>query len=648
MGASSVKIIRNESDRKGYLSHLFKDLKALEIMLQKRMFETDIQRIGAEQELYLVDSHWRAAPIAKNLLKLINDEHFTTEYARFNIEINLDPLQFTGKALSKMEADLTAKIKKAEQAAQKLNAHVVQVGILPTIRREDIGMHNVTDLPRYKMLTEMLHEMRGGMFELHIEGTDSIVLDDAHSLYEASNTSFQVHFQTTPDDFPKLYNWAQAITAPLMAISPNSPLLLGNRLWQETRIALFQQSIDTRTTADILRQRKPRVTFGDGWINNSLLEVYQQDIARHSAILKNTEYEDPFEALAQGKIPKLGALGIFNGTVYRWNRACYGITNGKPHIRIENRNLPSGPTTVDQIANAAFWLGMMKGMPEKYSNIHQTTDFDYAKSNFIKAAQNGLDTQFRWVGFDKPITPKELILDELLPIAKDGLKKAGIDERDIQTYLGVIEKRVDSGKTGAKWQLRSFEKLKQKGTADEALVAITSGMHQRQQQGNPVHTWQLADDAEAGGWLNRYRSVAQIMTTDVFIVNEKDSMELVANIMNWKKIRHILVENDAKELVGIISVKDFVKWFSGSDNTTDIPTVYELMTPQPLTITSHSTTMEALKLINENHISCLPVVEKGKLLGVVSEHDFSKLAMHLMEELLDEELKKTGERVSGE
>jgi CBS domain-containing protein/gamma-glutamyl:cysteine ligase YbdK (ATP-grasp superfamily) len=643
MGASKVKIIRGEADRKDYLSALFKDLKALEIMLQKRMIETDIQRIGAEQELYLVDEHWRPAPIAKRLLQLINDEHFTTEYARFNIEINLDPLKFTRDALSKMEADLKAKVKKAELAAQQINAHVIQVGILPTVRRQDIGMYNVTDLPRYKMLTEILHELRGGMFELHIDGTDNVVLDDAHSLYEASNTSFQVHFQTTPDDFAQHYNWAQAITAPLMAITSNSPLLLGNRLWQETRIALFQQSIDTRTTADFLRQRKPRVTFGNGWIKNSVLEVYQEDIARHPAILKNTQAEDPFEILSKGEIPKLRALGIFNGTVYRWNRACYGITNGKPHIRIENRNMPSGPTSVDQMANAAFWLGMMKGMPDKYKNIHETTDFDYAKNNFIKAAQYGLDTQFRWVGFQETITPKELILDELLPIAKAGLQKAGIIKRDIETYLGIIKKRTETGKTGAKWQLRSFEKLKQNGSAEEALVAVTSGLHQRQQRGLPVHTWQLAEQEEAGNWLNRYRTVHQIMTRDVFIVNEKDSMELVANIMNWKKIRHILVENNAKELVGIISVKDFVKWFSGSDNTNDIPTVYELMTPKPLTVTPYTTTMEALELINNNHIACLPVVEKGRLLGVVSEHDFSKLAKHLMGELLEEEVRKTGE-----
>lgn len=637
MGSEKVKIITTANDRKQFMEHLLKDLRALEFMLDKNMFEKGIQRIGAEQELYLVDEHWRPAPVVMEFLPLINDQHFTTEYAKFNTELNLDPYQFTGKALSKMELDLKTKLYKAEKAAQKIDAHIVQVGILPTLRRQDLGGHNVTPLPRYNMLTQVLQDIRGGLFEVHLRGTDELHLNQAHSLYEASNTSFQVHFQVAPDEFATYYNWSQALLAPLMAITGNSPLLLGKRLWQETRIALFKQSIDIRTDAEHLRGDHPRVSFGNSWIQNSVLDIYKEDIVNYPPLLQTTQLEEPLELLAQGKIPKLRALSIHNGTVYRWNRACYGITNGKPHLRIENRIIPSGPTTVDQIANAAFWLGMMNGLPEKYKNIHQTTDFDYAKTNFIKAARYGLDTQFRWVELTKPISAQELILDELLPIAKAGLEKANIDPKDIEKYLGIIQERTETGKTGAKWQLRSFEKLKKEASPDEALVALTAGMHQRQRSGMPVHTWDLAYSSEAGNWLNRYKSVSQIMSSNIYTVNEKDSLSLVANVMSWKGVRHILVENETKQLVGVVSVKDILKWFTSAEAYKEVPSIYQIMTPNPKSITPDTSTLEALELINKQKIGCLPVVEGDKLLGIVTEHDFSKLSLHLMKELLDQE-----------
>lgn len=632
MGASKVEIIKSEADRKGFVEHVLRDLKTLKYMLENDVFESDVQRIGAEQELYLVDKQWYPAPYAMEMMESLNDPDFTTEFARFNLELNLPPFVFQGDALSKMEGILSQKLQKAREAAEKLEAGLVQVGILPTLRRHDLEEHNLTPLPRYRLLAEVLHQLRGGLFDLHIEGRDELILGGVHALYEASNTSFQVHYQLDPREIVPVYNWAQLVTAPLLAVSVNSPLLLGSRLWKETRIALFQQSIDTRNPAELLRKHRPRVSFGHDWLHHSLLEIYQEDIMRHRSILRTTETEDAWNVLQAGGVPSLHGLNTHNGTIYRWNRICYGSTGGKPHIRIENRVIPSGPSTGDQFANMAFWLGLLHGMPETYRKLPERMPFEQARDNFSQAARHGLETQFHWPGHARPVAASELILETLLPIARAGLERAGIHPEDITRYLGIIEARAASGKTGARWQLRSFERLRQHATVAEALPALTAAMQQNQQSGAPVHTWSLAKPLLSGGVKARYQYIRELMTTDIFLVHEQDSMALAASIMNWQTIRHILVENDEKKLVGIVSVKDFVRWFADAEQSTSLPSVRELMSAAPVTVSPETPTREALQLMQRKKVACLPVLEQGKLVGVVSEHDFSRLARYLLEE----------------
>lgn len=633
MGSAKVSIIREEADRKAFAEHLLKDLRALQYMLKYELFEDDVQRMGAEQELYLVDQHWRPAPLSLEVLERLQDADITTEFARFNIEINLSPRLFRGSALSEMANELRRQLQRTEAAAQELDAHILQVGILPTLRRSDLQEHNITPLPRYKMLSEVLHNSRGGMFDLHIKGTDELILEGVHALYEASNTSFQLHYQVPSHDFVAAYNWAQLITAPLLASAVNAPLLLGNRLWQETRIALFQQAIDIRNAAEYLRNRHPRVSFGHDWVRNSVLDIYKEDITRHRSILCTTQQEEPLEMLKAGQTPKLRALSIHNGTVYRWNRACYGVTEGKPHLRIENRVLPAGPTTQDQMANLALWLGLMHGRPEAYDRLHETADFDEVKNNFFRVARYGLDTPLVWPGYQKPVPADVLLREELLPIARAGLQRAEIDEKDRESYLGIIEERVKAGKTGARWQVKAFEKVRKHGSEEEALVAVTAGMFRRQQEDCPVHEWTFPEAEEAGAWQSRYRIVSQIMTKDVFLVHEKDSIALAANIMDWQTIRHILVEDENKKLIGIISVKDFVRWFAEADRRAATPSVREVMSPTPVTVPPNTIIEDALELMHKKNIACLPIVENDKLLGVVSEHDFTKLAMRLLREM---------------
>ena len=254
---------------------------------------------------------------------------------KFNLEINLDPLVFTKDCFSVLEKDLLFYLNKAEKVANQFNAHIIQVGVLPTIRRSDITFDNLTPLKRYRALTDKLRELRGSDFEFRIEGTDELITKDQTTLFEGCTTSFQVHFQVEADNFASTYNWAQAVLAPVMAVATNSPIFLGKRLWRESRIALFQQAIDTRKESEYWREESARVCFGNEWLKNSVLDYYQDNISRYQLLLKTNQEEDPIEMIKNGQAPKLRALNVHSGTVYKWNRACYGVTDGKPHLRIE-------------------------------------------------------------------------------------------------------------------------------------------------------------------------------------------------------------------------------------------------------------------------------------------------------------------------
>ena len=634
MGDKSVKLAGSDKANRKFIQFLLNDVRALEYMLENDMFERGVQRIGVEQELCMIDEAWRPAFIIQELLKSIDDPHFTTELAKFNMEINLDPHVFTGHCLSDVRSQLQYMLELAENALEGTGNKLILTGILPTIRSTDLGEDTITPLKRYQALNDVIKKMRDGEFQFRISGKDEFITRHNSVIYESCNTSFQVHFQVDPDEFVKTYNWAMAVTAPLMAIATNSPMFLGKRLWHETRIALFQQSIDFRNTSDLMRERSPRVTFGNQWVKDSIVEVFQDDIVRHKVLLNREIKDDSMEILRQGGIPKLEALQIHNGTIYKWNRACYGITNGKPHLRIENRILPAGPTIDDQIANAALWFGLMNNIPEKYSNLPETMEFDDVKNNFKRAARHSIDSQFNWG--DTTVTARELILDELLGIAKVGLEKANIREKDIKKYLGIIENRTSSGMTGSKWLIESYEKLIKEGSKDEAIVGTTASLYRKQQKGKPVHTWSLASIEEAGSWVNYYWRVDQIMSTDLYAVNEEDDIDLVTNIMDWRKVRHVPVENSNGELVGLITSGILVHYLRTLDEQEEKTSVKEIMITDPISISSETLTTEALSIMKQHKISCLPVVKNNKLVGIVTEHDFVDISAQLFKEVLSQ------------
>lgn len=633
MDKKTVKPVTDKKQLKRFMHFLLGDIKALEKMLAEGFIESDVRRIGAEQELCLVDKSCRPAPLSMEVLSKINDDHFTVEIAKFNLEINLDPLPFTGDCLRKMEGQLNGLLSKLGIVTEDLGIDVILVGILPTVRRMDFESGNVTPVPRFIALTSSLSELKGGSYELHIRGTDELIAKHNSPIFESSNTSFQIHLQTAPDEIVRSYNFAQAIAAPVLAAATNSPLLLGRRLWKETRIALFQQAIDTRLASYVSREKSPRVTFGNGWIKNSILEIFQDDVARYKILVSMDVEEDSLKTLKGGNVPELKALRAFNGTVYRWNRVCYGISDGKPHLRIENRILPSGPTIKDEMANAAFWLGLMNGICDQYGDINEVMEFDDAKTNFFKAAAAGLDTQFKWAN-GKVISADELIMQELLPIAEAGLKKALITESDIEHYLEIIRERVASRKTGSSWILNSFSKLTDEGTKDEALVSITAGIINRQKVGDPVHKWELAGNDEAGSWTGRYRRVEQIMSTDLFTVEEDDLVDLAAGIMTWKHIRHVPVEDKQERLAGLITSGILLRHYGANfEKGKEQSAVKDIMIKNPVTVTPETLTTDAVAVMHKNKIGCLPVVKDGKLVGIVTEHDFMNVSAHLLREL---------------
>ncbi len=635
MGSEKVKLPEKQ-ELQGFMIDLLNDIKALEIMLEKDIFEKDPIRIGAEQELCLVDQNWKPAMINMDVLSRLKDPMFTTELARFNMEINVEPQLFKGHCLSKIENRITDLLKEARKEALAVGADIILIGILPTIRKADLIMDNLTPIERYYALMESIAKLRGREeLQLIIRGIDELMTKHYSPLPEACNTGFQVHLQVTPEDFANKYNIAQAIAGPALAIATNSPMLFGKRLWHETRVALFQQSIDVRTAGDNLRDRSARVMFGNKWVERSILEIYKEDAIRFRALLSNTEKENSLEKLKKGEIPSLHALQIHNSTVYRWNRPCYGISNGIPHLRIENRVLPSGPTVADEMANAAFWLGLMNGMDDVYPNISKKFEFHNAKANFVTACRNGMNTKFQWIK-NKSYYASELILKEFLPITRLGLEKAQVAKEDIDRYLDILEARVSTGQSGSQWMLNSYAKLIKDTSAEEARAAITASIVKQQNVDNPqpVHNWRLASVNDLEGWQPSELIVEDFMQTELFTVTKDDIIQLVSEMMDWQKLRYVPVEDDNDEFIGLVTSRLIMRelkkrYYSDSNNEVNknnkLITVAEVMLTNPITIEPERSISEAISLMQSHEIGCLPVVSNGKLLGIVTEQDYMKV-----------------------
>lgn len=634
MGDHNVSSESSGSQIRQFTKAVLNDLQAVERMLELEMFEDDVFRIGAEQEMFLVNSAMCPAPIAMKVLEDANDRRLTTEIGLFNIEANLSPSVFKGDCLGRLETEIDEMVDIVRRSAERSGGDVVLVGILPTIQQSDLVIENLTPLPRYLELNRILTELQGEERVVHIKGLDEINLRLNDTFIEFCNTSYQVHLQVPINRFITYYNWAQAIAGPVLASAANSPILMGHRLWYETRIALFKHAVDSRSRTLQARGMPTRVHFGSDWIRTSMLDAFHEDVARFRILLTREIEEDSLDLLEQGKVPKLTAWQMHNGTIWRWNRACYGVLNGKPSFRIEARFLPSGPTVLDEMANTAFFLGLMAALPNKYGDVSDKMSFDDAKDNFFSAARFGMKSQFVWLD-GRGYRAKRLIIDELLPIAREGLESFAIESKDIDRYLGVIKERAEIQRTSSGWMLESLSKMDRTAKLNVRLRELTAQMKENQRAGEPMHTWPLAELEEKSDWIDNYQTVERFMSRDLFTVRPEDVIDLAASLMNWKHIRHVPVEDDEGNLVGVVSHRDLLAILSRHrrQNGQEI-VIKDIMKTELVTIGPQTPTLDALMLMRQKNIGCLPIVQGGKLVGMVTAHDFLTVSARLFEERL--------------
>ena len=615
MGELKVEKLRNNPLKAQYIKQLLADIKALEEILDKKMFELSPIRIGAEQEFCLVDESWQPSNKALEVLGKIDDSHFTTELALYNLEINLDPIPLSGNCFSEMHLQLDHLLAKANKAAEECANKIILCGILPTISPRHLNMEYLTPKPRYKILNEVVKEIRNNDIEIHVKGVDELNIRHDSVLYEGCNTSFQAHLQIDPYDFEDTYNWSQAIAGPILSICTNSPLLFGRELWEETRIALFTQSVDTRASNFLLNESEPRVNFGNNWAKGTVVDYFKESITGFRSLLTSNANVDSLNELRQGKIPKLKALSLHNGTVYTWNRVCYGITNGRPHIRIENRYIPSGPTTDDEIANMMLWVGVMMGRPKKFNALHTKMDFKDAKGNFFNAARYGMAAQFHWDG--QLISSQQLLLDYFLPMAFKGLYSMGVAPKDAERYLKIIEKRIATS-NGSRWTIQSYRKLRKEFRVPDSLTILTAKMYQGQQKGYSVDAWQLPRGDEFV-IDTKDRKVYQNMNVRTITAQDSDSSELVLKMMQWKNIHHVPILNDDLDLVGLLTWTDLKDYLKHPDKFE--ARISDIMKTELITITEDESMDRAKALMETNAVNCLPVVKGTKLVGIITTKD---------------------------
>ncbi len=623
MGDFAVKSITSEQVRLDFLQRLLKEVAALDLMVREGAFERGKQRIGAEQELCLIDEDGEPSLAGPEILAAIGDPHYTSEIGRFNLEINLDPFELRSDCLRQTERQLRALLGIGDGIAWEHNTRFLMAGILPSLTHRHLVRENMTPVERYYLLSDVMKAQRGADFNIHIQGTDELMATLDSVLFEACNTSFQLHLQIAPEDYVEHYNWAQLIAAPVLAAAVNSPLLFGRELWMETRIALFQQSIDTRRSTNILRDRQPRVYFGNRWLQSSITELYKDHITRFPLIMVKEVDEDALEVVKAGRAPQLSALRLHNGTVYTWNRPCYGIGNGRAHLRIENRYLPAGPTVADEMANFAFWLGLMKGIPEQHRDFYKRFPFRLARGNFCRAARYGLHTVLCW--FDKEWPADDLIRRELLPMARAGLARAGINRSDAERYLDIIEERVASGRNGAQWQVNNFRRLTDAYGAGVASVALTQAMRNRQDTSQPVHTWKDIDVRKVYAVDTNRDKVGHFMSTDLYVVRENEPLVLVKSIMGWKNIRHLPVENEDGDLIGLVTATNLHSIEQLPPDKWERVPISKVMVKELVTVTPETPISSADRLMRTYGVGCLPVVQGKKLLGLITDTDLKRL-----------------------
>jgi len=467
------------------------NLAALKRVLGWEGFGAGPPSLGAELELAIVDREGTALPINQALLARVSDRRLQPELDRFNVEANLSPVLAAGRPFSALEAEMRQILRKTDAAANALGGRIVPIGILPTLREPDLGPSALTDLPRYRALSAEVRRTRGSPFAIRIDGTEPLSITSSDIALEGANTSFQIHLRVPPADFAAVYNAAQIATGPAVAIGANSPVFLGHRLWDETRIALFKQALDQRDLTGAMWHPPARVSFGHGWVRKDAIELFAESVALFPPIFPVRGPEVLNDDLEGGPPPRLDELRLHQGTVWRWNRAIYDPDSGG-HLRIEFRALPAGPTTIDMAASAAFLLGLTMALSRKIEQVIPALPFAHAEYNFYRAAQHGLDAHFLWPLSEK-LSPREVpaleLLPALVPMAEYGLALLDVDECETRRLMDVIRGRLETRTTGARWQRRTLERLGYQQGENAPLREMLGQYIDHVHEGKPVHEW---------------------------------------------------------------------------------------------------------------------------------------------------------------
>jgi hypothetical protein len=491
VGQDVSTVVFSREDRQRYRQKVRTCLDVFERMLRESRFDPERRSVGLEIELNLTDEQGDPAMVNARALDAIADADFQTELGQFNVEINVPPRLLEGNIASELEEAVRGSLNRADERARTVGAHMMLIGILPTVTDRHLTADSFSDNPRYELLNQQIFAARGEDLEISISGVERLQTFADTIAPEAACTSVQLHQMVDPEAFASHWNAAQAIAGPQVAIAANSPFFFGKELWRETRIALFEQATDTRPDELKAQGVRPRVWFGERWIN-SIFDLFEENVRYFPALLPVTEDEDPVATLERGDTPSLPELRLHNGTVYRWNRPIYDVVRERPHLRVENRILPSGPSVVDIGANAAFYYGLILTLVEEERPLWSRMSFSAAEENFHAGAREGIDAQLYWPGVGE-VPATELVLRRLLPAAHEGLEGAGIDAADRDRLLGIVERRCVTMQNGAAWQAAAFHRLYGDRKLDrlEALRRMTVTYREHMHANVPVHEWPL-------------------------------------------------------------------------------------------------------------------------------------------------------------
>ena len=482
------------ADRQRYRAKLRRCLTGLERLLAEKRFDRPKNLMGLEIELNLVGSDGMPRMLNGEVLERIASRDFQTELAMFNLEVNIAPHRLEGRVFDRLAEEIRTSLAYAHRKAGEVDAGILMIGILPTLDRDDLVSSNLSAVDRYTLLNDQIMAARGEDFVLDIDGVEHLTCTSGSIAPEAACTSVQLHLQVTPDRFADVWNAAQAVAAVQVAVGANSPFLFGRELWHESRPPLFQQATDTRPPELQAQGVRPRTWFGERWVT-SAYDLFEENLRFFPPLLPIHDDEEPLDVLDADGIPTLAELVLHNGTVYRWNRPVYGIADGVPHLRVENRVLPAGPTVTDVIANTAFYYGVVRALAEESRPVWTRLPFEAAAANFDTACRHGIDARLLWprrgrLGGVTEIDAVALVRDELLPLAEAGLDAWGVEPADRDLYLGVIDERCRRRANGATWQAATFHRALEQGlTREAALAATTRRYSELMHLGEPVHTW---------------------------------------------------------------------------------------------------------------------------------------------------------------